>query len=202
MAILVTARQWGRPTSGMRTGRLPKEGLRPEIADAIADRAATDRHVCRRSCGLRLRYRVAPEQCVSDATYARALALFGEKGVIDLTAVNGYYSMIAMVLNVARPSCRRRQARRAAIPEIIAQARSRAGPTPPKKLKTNAGRHQCFRIPGFCFRLPGGRYPTLGGASPPTGRSPVHPDLDHRRQRQRQELSWRIASRRPGARSA
>ena len=41
-------------------------------------------------------------KCVSDATYARALALFGEKGVVDLTAVNGYYTLIAMVLNVAR----------------------------------------------------------------------------------------------------
>ena len=39
---------------------------------------------------------------MSDATYGRAVALFGEQGVIDLTAVNGYYSLIAMVLNVAR----------------------------------------------------------------------------------------------------
>ena len=27
---------------------------------------------------------------------------FGEQGVIDLTAVNGYYSFNAMILNVAR----------------------------------------------------------------------------------------------------
>jgi 4-carboxymuconolactone decarboxylase len=43
-----------------------------------------------------------PNKCVSDATYARALALFGEQGVIDLTALNGYYTLIAMVLNVAQ----------------------------------------------------------------------------------------------------
>ena len=39
---------------------------------------------------------------VSDATYAKAVARFGEQGVIDLTAVNGYYTFIAMALNVAR----------------------------------------------------------------------------------------------------
>ena len=31
---------------------------------------------------------------VSDATYARALALFGERGIIDLIGINGYYSFI------------------------------------------------------------------------------------------------------------
>jgi 4-carboxymuconolactone decarboxylase len=39
---------------------------------------------------------------VSDATYARALALFGERGVIDLTGICGYYSFLAMMMNVAR----------------------------------------------------------------------------------------------------
>jgi 4-carboxymuconolactone decarboxylase len=39
---------------------------------------------------------------VSDATYARALEAFGEQGVIDLIGVSGYYSMLAMMMNVAR----------------------------------------------------------------------------------------------------
>ena len=33
---------------------------------------------------------------VSDATYARATAALGERGVLDVTAVLGYYSFIAM----------------------------------------------------------------------------------------------------------
>jgi 4-carboxymuconolactone decarboxylase len=33
---------------------------------------------------------------VSDATYARAHALLGERGVLDVVAILGYYSMIAM----------------------------------------------------------------------------------------------------------
>ena len=38
-------------------------------------------------------------------TYARALALFGERGIIDLTGINGYYSFLAMMMNVARTPC-------------------------------------------------------------------------------------------------
>ena len=39
---------------------------------------------------------------VSDRTYARALALFGEHGIIDLIGITGYYSFLAMMMNVAR----------------------------------------------------------------------------------------------------
>lgn len=36
---------------------------------------------------------------VSEATYAEALARFGTKGVVELTALIGYYTMVAMTLN-------------------------------------------------------------------------------------------------------
>ena len=38
---------------------------------------------------------------VSDATYKRAAAMFGEKGVMDLIGVSGYYTAVSMTLNVA-----------------------------------------------------------------------------------------------------
>ena len=38
---------------------------------------------------------------VSDATYAAALARLGERGVVDLTALAGYFLMVSWVLNVA-----------------------------------------------------------------------------------------------------
>ena len=41
------------------------------------------------------------DRTVSDATYAQALARFGERGVIDLVAVAGYYDTVCMTLNVA-----------------------------------------------------------------------------------------------------
>ena len=39
---------------------------------------------------------------ISDATYAAAVARLGEQGVIDLVATAGYFTLISMVLNVAR----------------------------------------------------------------------------------------------------
>ena len=41
------------------------------------------------------------DKAVSDATYAKALSRFGERGVIDLVAVQGYYDVVCMTLNVA-----------------------------------------------------------------------------------------------------
>jgi len=41
---------------------------------------------------------------VSDATYERTKARFGDKGIIDLAGINGYYTFLAMVMNIARTS--------------------------------------------------------------------------------------------------
>ena len=38
---------------------------------------------------------------VDDALFQRAVTMFGEQGVMDLTAVSGYYTLVSMVLNVA-----------------------------------------------------------------------------------------------------
>ena len=39
---------------------------------------------------------------VSDETYSAALALLGERGVVDLCGVCGYYGLLALIMNVAR----------------------------------------------------------------------------------------------------
>jgi len=39
---------------------------------------------------------------VDDAAFNRALALFGEQGVVDLIGVSGYYTAVSMTLNVAQ----------------------------------------------------------------------------------------------------
>jgi len=39
---------------------------------------------------------------VSDPTYAAALRAFGEQGVVDLSALIGYFAMVCWVMNVAR----------------------------------------------------------------------------------------------------
>lgn len=39
---------------------------------------------------------------VSDALFERAVALLGERGVVDLVGVSGYYTLVSMMLNVAQ----------------------------------------------------------------------------------------------------
>jgi 4-carboxymuconolactone decarboxylase len=83
--------------------RALKSGLKQETINAIAEG--------RRPAGMpedeEIVYNFWTElnqnKSVSDATYARAVAKFGEGGVVSITALNGYYTMLAMVLNVSRP---------------------------------------------------------------------------------------------------
>ena len=39
---------------------------------------------------------------MSDATYARTLAKFGETGVVEAANIEGYYVYLSMVMNAAR----------------------------------------------------------------------------------------------------
>ena len=44
---------------------------------------------------------LATKKAVSDATFARAKAILGDQGVVDLTVISGTYVTIAMVLSMA-----------------------------------------------------------------------------------------------------
>jgi 4-carboxymuconolactone decarboxylase len=102
MAILMTAAHWQSPFEWYAHAPLAlKAGLAPETALAIArgERPAgmrEDEAVVWAFCS-ELRER----RNVSDATYAAALALWGERGIVDLIGVNGYYDAVSMTLNVA-----------------------------------------------------------------------------------------------------
>ena len=103
LAILITARQWCQNYEWQAHRPLAeKAGIRPEIAQAIAD----GRRPSSMSSDEEIVYDFSMElhtnKSVSDATYKRALAKFGEQGIIDLTAANAYYTFNAMMLNVAR----------------------------------------------------------------------------------------------------
>ena len=66
------------------------EGRRPE---AMADDEAIVYDFCTE---------LNEHYIVSDATYARALARFGEPGVVEAATLEGYYAYLALVMNVAR----------------------------------------------------------------------------------------------------
>lgn len=55
-------------------------------------------------CALDFAFEVLRTNGCSDPTYAAAVQEFGEQGVLELTAILGYFTMINWVMNVARTS--------------------------------------------------------------------------------------------------
>lgn len=101
--ILITARNWTQQYEwGQHAPIAQKEGIKPETIAAISEG--------RRPAGMTeeedMLYNFADEllhnKTVSEATYARVKAKFGEQGVIDVTALMGYYTTLAMIMNVAQ----------------------------------------------------------------------------------------------------
>jgi 4-carboxymuconolactone decarboxylase len=103
LVILVTSREWGQDYEWHVHAPIAlKQGIKKEIVDAIAEgrRPASmseEEEIC---------YEFSTElhrnKRVSDMTYDRAVKRFGEKGVVDLAAINGYYTFLAMAMNTSR----------------------------------------------------------------------------------------------------
>lgn len=102
-AILVTARVWTQQIEwNIHESLALKSGVKQEIIDAVRSG--------RRPAGMDADQEVVYDflgelhnnRSVSDETYSRAVSKIGEQGVIDLVGVTGYYSMLAMIMNVAR----------------------------------------------------------------------------------------------------
>ena len=98
-AIIVTARAWDcQYVFNAHAPAALKAGISQALVDALAR-------------GERPRFEQADEEvfydfgtellerhAVNEKTYARALELFGVQGVVEVTALMGYYSMVAMTL--------------------------------------------------------------------------------------------------------
>ena len=102
MAILMTAAHWQSPFEWYAHAPLAiKAGLGEATAAAIArgERPTgmqPDEAIVWAFCS-----ELRATRTVSDVTYAAAVAEWGERGVVDLIAVNGYYDIVSMTLNVA-----------------------------------------------------------------------------------------------------
>lgn len=103
LAILLVARHW---TQDYEWGAHRKHALAAGVTQATIEAIANGRRPSQLN---------ADEQCVcdfvtellqtrrvSDESYATAIALFGENGVVDLCGVVGYYQLLALTMNVAR----------------------------------------------------------------------------------------------------
>ena len=107
LAILVTAHEWQQAVEwAIHAPIAEREGVAPEIIAsiargerpaALADDEAAVYDVC---------IELHRQRSVSDATWATAVARLGEPGVVDLIGINGYYALLAMVMNAARTPAR------------------------------------------------------------------------------------------------
>ncbi|AWN49905.1 4-carboxy muconolactone decarboxylase [Methylobacterium terrae] len=102
-AILITGQHWSSGYEWFAHYPLAiKAGLKPEIA--------ADLKAGRRPAGMSadeaLIYdfstQLHRDRQVSDRVYKGVVDRFGEQGAMDLIAVNGYYDLVCMTLNVAR----------------------------------------------------------------------------------------------------
>ena len=102
-AILVTARHWDAQYEWYAHHRLALQaGLNPAVAADLAEGRVPagmkdDETIVYNFCR-----ELHQDKKVSDATYKAALDQFGERGVMDLIAVSGYYVIVSMTLNVDR----------------------------------------------------------------------------------------------------
>jgi 4-carboxymuconolactone decarboxylase len=103
MAILMTAQAWGSTYEWYAHEPLAlKAGLDPAVVAAIGAGRKPDNMKDDEAIVWEFTTQLRRDHAVDDAIYARALEKFGERGIIDLVGVNGYYDAVSMTLNVAR----------------------------------------------------------------------------------------------------
>ena len=103
LVILITAREWSQDFEWFDHQPIAlKAGISKDVADAIAD----GRRPAGMSADEEIVYDFTIElqrnKRVSDATFNKAEQRFGKKGVVDMTGISGYYTSLAMQLNMAR----------------------------------------------------------------------------------------------------
>jgi 4-carboxymuconolactone decarboxylase len=101
LAILVTARHWTSQYEWFAHHKLALEGgLNPIIAEDIAQGKRPGGMDADETLVYEFSVALHESQGVSDELHARAVARFGERGVVDIISVNGFYTLVSMCLNV------------------------------------------------------------------------------------------------------
>ncbi len=103
LAILIAAREWTQQYEwNAHAGAAERAGLKPAIIAAVAEgrrpeQMAEDEKILYDLC-----VELHRNKSVSDATYERALTAFGQEGIVEAAAIEGYYALLAMIMNTAR----------------------------------------------------------------------------------------------------
>ena len=103
LAILVTAREWTQDYEWyVHQPIAVKAGIKPAITEAIADGARPEGMSDDEEIVYEFSTELHRTKRVSDKTFARAEKRFGKQGVVDLTGINAYYTLLTMQLNMAQ----------------------------------------------------------------------------------------------------
>jgi 4-carboxymuconolactone decarboxylase len=103
LAILVTAREWSQDYEWYVHHPIAlKQGIAPAVTEAIAQGRLPEGLSEDEQIVYDFSTELHRSKRVSDATFARAEKRFGKQGVVDLTGINAYYTLLAMQLNMAQ----------------------------------------------------------------------------------------------------
>ena len=103
LAILTAARKWTNNWEwNAHSTAAASAGLSADVMAAIQDGRRPDRLSDDEALVYDFSLELQNNQSISDATYGKAVAKFGEPGVVELASIQGYYAYLAMMMNVAR----------------------------------------------------------------------------------------------------
>jgi 4-carboxymuconolactone decarboxylase len=103
LAILVTAREWNQQVEWAIHEPIARQvGITADVINAIARRERPKAMLVDEEVVYDFCLELQRDKRVSDRVYRDAVALFGEQGAVDLMGLNGYYTLLAMVMNAAQ----------------------------------------------------------------------------------------------------
>lgn len=101
MAVLIRARWSTAQIEWFAHSRMAREaGLSEAIVNALKDGKRPEKMSADEEALFDFSVALLRDKAVSDATFARAKERFGERAVVDLTFILGFYGMVALALNV------------------------------------------------------------------------------------------------------
>jgi 4-carboxymuconolactone decarboxylase len=103
LAIVISARHWNSEVEWAIHARIAREAGVPEaLLDAILARSLPEFELKDDAEVYEFTRQLQSTGRVDDAAYARVRSRWGDTGIVELTALIGYYTMVAMMLNTHR----------------------------------------------------------------------------------------------------
>jgi 4-carboxymuconolactone decarboxylase len=103
LAILTAARKWTNNWEwNAHSAAAAAAGVSADVMAAIQDGRRPEKMSDEETIVYDFSLELQNNQSVSDATYAKTVARFGEAGAVELATIQGYYAYLAMVMDAAR----------------------------------------------------------------------------------------------------